>query len=217
MLVSAARLRQLAPREEIDYLFLQGALAPEYSQVRDKISQLIASGALIRVKKGLYVFGPEVARGPYSLETLANLIYGPSYISLEWALAHHGLIPERVAEVTSVTSKRDKAFNTPVGRFTYRYLHPSKYPVGLTRCEIDPAHPVLVATPEKALADRLALVDKRLRLESSRDVNDYLIAQLRIDFAGVRRLDARRLSEIAAVYRNANVTRLVTFVKELDG
>lgn len=216
MPVSAARLRQLAPREEVDYLFLQGALSPEYSQVRDKISRLIADGSLIRVKKGLYVFGPEVSRGPYRLETLANLIYGPSYLSLEWALSHYGLIPERVTELTSVTCKRDKVFDTPVGRFTYRFLHPRKYPAGVDRREVDRGHPVLMATPEKALADRLALVDKDLELESAADVGDYLTTHLRIDPSDLLGLNSQRLSEIATAYRNPKVTRLLEFVKERE-
>jgi len=70
---------------------------------RDKISDLLKKGTIIRVKKGLYVFGEDNRKKPYSKEILANLIYGPSYISLDYALQYHGLIPERVEAVTSVT------------------------------------------------------------------------------------------------------------------
>ncbi len=38
----------------------------------------------------------------------ANLLYGPSYVSLEYALHHYSLIPERTAEITSVTPGRSK-------------------------------------------------------------------------------------------------------------
>ena len=47
------------------------------------------------------------------LEVLANLIYGPSYVSYEYALTYYGLIPERVFEVTSATTQKNKMFNTP--------------------------------------------------------------------------------------------------------
>lgn len=88
-------VRKLAEREEIDYQFLLSTLS-EYARPRDKISEWLKSGDLIRVKKGLYVFGEHIALTPYSHEILANLIYGPSAISLSYALAFYGLIPERV-------------------------------------------------------------------------------------------------------------------------
>src|SRR5439155_24771651 len=105
-------------REEFDHSLLASALS-SYSGVRQKINELLKSGTIVRVKKGLYVFGPEVRQNPICKETLANLIYGPSCISLEYALSHHGLIPERVETITSVTPKKNKEFNTPIGRFTY--------------------------------------------------------------------------------------------------
>lgn len=49
-------LRKLANREEIDYAFVMSALN-DYSHPRDKITAWLKSGELIRVKKGLYVFG----------------------------------------------------------------------------------------------------------------------------------------------------------------
>ncbi len=64
-------------------------------------------------------------------KVLANLIYGPSYISLEYALQYWGLIPERVETVTSITGKRNKFFTTPLGNFSYRYLHKSKFIQGV--------------------------------------------------------------------------------------
>ena len=88
-------LRKIAGREEIDYQFLLSILK-EYAHPRDKISEWLKSGDLIRVKKGLYIFGKQIAQTSYLLEVLANLIYGPSAISLSYALSFYGLIPERV-------------------------------------------------------------------------------------------------------------------------
>jgi hypothetical protein len=36
--------------------------------------------------QGIYVFGERYRRSPFSREVLANMIYGPSYISLDYAL-----------------------------------------------------------------------------------------------------------------------------------
>jgi hypothetical protein len=60
---------------------------------------------IIRVKKGLYIFGETYARRPFSREVLANVIYGPSYVSLDYALHYHGLIPERVEAVISIPGR----------------------------------------------------------------------------------------------------------------
>jgi predicted transcriptional regulator of viral defense system len=85
------RLRAKVPYEETDYVALKNALS-QYSNIRAKITSLLKSGELIRVKKGLYVFGPTEAKEPYSKEILANLIYGPSYISLDYALSLYGIV-----------------------------------------------------------------------------------------------------------------------------
>ena len=76
--------------------------------------------ALIRIKRGVYIFAKHFARRPYSAEVLANMIYGPSYISLKWACQYHRLIPEKVTTITSVTTQRSRQFQTPLGLFNYR-------------------------------------------------------------------------------------------------
>nr|HOP40619.1 hypothetical protein [Geobacteraceae bacterium] len=97
------------PHEEFDYQTLLDAVR-DYAQPRMKISSLLAKGVIVRVKKGLYIFGEAQRRRPFCRELLANLIYGPSYISLEYALHYHGLTPERVEAVTSVTCGRSRSF-----------------------------------------------------------------------------------------------------------
>lgn len=85
-------LRKTIPWEEFDYQALLQALK-DYAYPRDKITDLLAKGVIVRVKKGLYVFGDAYRTRPYSREILANLIYGPSCVSLEYALHYHGLTP----------------------------------------------------------------------------------------------------------------------------
>lgn len=74
------------------------------------------------IKKGLYIAGP-------SLETVFPEPFfsgkshsRPSYISSDSALSDHGLIPERVYEISSITIKVSRKFTTSLGVFTYRYL-----------------------------------------------------------------------------------------------
>src|SRR4030042_3160488 len=129
-------LRRRLGGEEFDYQILLDSLK-QYECPRDKITSLLRQGAVIRVKKGIYVFGPKYARRPFSREILANMIYGPSCISLDFALHYHGLIPERVEAVTSVTSGRGGRFVTPVGLFIYRQIPLGAFPVGIDQVELE--------------------------------------------------------------------------------
>ena len=84
------QLRNKCAGEEIDYTFIMDCLK-DYSSPRAKLTALLKKGDLIRVKKGLYIFGSDYRKGPYSPEIMANKIYGPSYVSQEYALAYYGL------------------------------------------------------------------------------------------------------------------------------
>jgi hypothetical protein len=148
-----SNLRHLIGREEFDYQRLMWALS-DLASPRAKVTALLRQGVIIRVKKGLYVFGDEYRERPYSRELLANLVYGPSFVSLDYALGYHALIPERVAVLTSVTPKRPKRFDTPVGTFIYRHTRPDGFHIGMSRVETAQTA-FLIAGPERALADKL--------------------------------------------------------------
>jgi len=150
-------VRNRIPAEIFDYQNLTDALK-ELSSPRDKITDMLRQGVIIRVKKGLYVFGDKFRRYPYSKELLANLVYGPSYVSLDYALAYYGLIPERVEALTSVTPNRPRRFSTPVGLFVYRRIPSGAYGAGMARVEVEHDQAFLIATPEKALADKIVSV-----------------------------------------------------------
>lgn len=203
-------LRNLFNQEEIDYIGLTAALS-NYAKPRDKIRSLLESHQLIRVKKGLYVFGPDLALEPFSKEVLANQIYGPSYISLEYALGFYGLIPERVETVTSVTHKRDKIFDTPVGQFTYRYLPPDKFPPQINLVSLDDRHSILIASPEKALAD-LLILSKNITLLSTDDLTTYLYDDLRFDPLALKGLKIHKIKQLATLYHHHHVNLLHHFL-----
>ena len=200
-------LRGRIDGEVVDYQTLLHALA-DYRKPRDKIGALLAAGDLVRVKKGLYLFGGAYGRRPYSRELLANLIYGPSCVSLDYALAYHGMIPERVDVVTSVTTGKRRAFDTPVGRFTYTALSVARYRCGIDRVESEPGVFFLMATREKALLDKV-WCDKRPRGRSLSDAWSYLVEDLRIDVDALAALNAGALDRISACYGSEKVSRTV--------
>jgi hypothetical protein len=147
-----------------------------FEAARNKLAGLCASGEVIRVKKGLYIAGGAGA-GRVDPLVLSGLVYGPSYVSRESALAIYGMIPERVAEVTCMTSKRARGFVTPVGRFSYKPIHARAFSIGVRLVETDGGS-YFLASPEKALCDRIAMLRG---LEAQRDVAAVLEKELRID------------------------------------
>jgi hypothetical protein len=197
----------------VDYQQLTSLLR-RYAKPRDRITALLAAGELIRVRKGLYVLGDRYRREPLVRELLANLIYGPSYVSLDYALSRHGLIPERVAEVTSVTTGEHRRFVTPMGVFSYRKITPRRYSEGI-EWHGDGVARYLMASPEKALADKVAS-DRRLRRPTNAALRAYLLDDLRIDPDQLATLDLGRLDRIADAYRSHRVSVVARTVARLQ-
>lgn len=198
--------------EEFDYQMLMDALQ-EYRQPRMKINRLLAEGTIIRIKKGLYVFGDEMRKRPFSREVLANLCYGPSYISLQYALHYHGLTPERVETITSVTTGRSRAFSTPIGLFSYRSIPFEAFPVGMGQYDLPAGRHFLMATPEKALADTI-VADRGAGIASAKEMREYL-AELRVDPSALKGLDQKLLAAIAKCYRSRRLRLLCDLVGHL--
>src|SRR3990167_7197850 len=80
-------------------------------------------GFISQIKRGLYVFPDALPSDMY----VANKLYSPSYISLEFALSYHGIIPETVYEITSVTTKTTRQFETLGKAFSYRKIKKNAY------------------------------------------------------------------------------------------
>lgn len=185
-------LRQSTSSEEFDYLHLMQVLK-EYKKPRDVVSRLIREGSIIRVKKGLYVFGDKYIQKPRSLEILANLMYGPSYLSFEYALSFYGLIPERVYEVSSATTNRTKSFDTPLGLFSYTHVPLNYYKLGLKAEKSASGREFLIAKPEKAISDVLL---KKTDLDTVKAVMNYLLNGMRIEQDSLMSLDIKLFEKI---------------------
>ena len=80
-------------------------------------------GFVLQVKRGFYVFPDVLPPDVY----VANKLYSPSYVSLEFALSYHGVIPETVYEITSVTTKTTRQFETLGKVFSYRKIKTTAY------------------------------------------------------------------------------------------
>lgn len=205
-------LRRDLPIEEFDYQLLLSYLS-EYANPRNKISQLIKQEKIIRVKKGLYIFGPNYTNTAVCKSVLANLIYTPSYISCESALAHYGMIPERVENFTSVTLSRSQTFHTPIGAFTYHHLHPKKFHYGVTHHKLDRYHNIFIASAEKALIDQIHF---STAIAHNTPIKHLLFDDLRIDQDACKNLSIKKLQEIGKHYTAPRIKHTLKFIKDLQ-
>ena len=111
------------------------------------IHRLKKQGYIQSVKRGLYKLSDESVPDLY----LANKLYEPSYISLEFALSYHRVIPETVYEITSVTPKTTRQFKA-LGRI-YSYRKIKKIAFTDYMIEKQKGFSFQIADPEKAFVD----------------------------------------------------------------
>jgi hypothetical protein len=163
----------------------------------------------------LYLLGPRFRHSPYCLELLANLIYGPSYVSLEKALQIYGLIPEHVETVTSVTAKSGKEYKTPVGNFLYVHCHPKSYSVGVTFRSFSDHENPLIATPEKALTDILTI--RKGKATSIFQIEKILQEDLRIEEEDLLKLDLNQVRKIQEAFPHSAIYFLEKYLSLLKG
>lgn len=163
-----------------------------YKRPHDKINQLVQQKILTPVKKGLFIPGLKSNISRPEPFLIANHLRGPSYVSLESALAYWGLIPERVFEISSVTLKSSKEYHTPVGTFTYLHTTLPYYAFGIKAIALTGKQNILIASPEKALCDKIIMTSGIL-LRSTKQVQSFLLDDLRMDEEQLKQLDVEAI------------------------
>ena len=204
-------LRNMLPLSIFSHEMITALLEKSISNVNDKIANLVKSGELIRLKKGFYTFSKPYLTQPIDLISVANALYTPSYVSFDYALSFYGMIPERVSEITSATCKNEKLFDTAIGRFSYKRVSMSAYSLGVDWFYDENVGGQFIATPEKALCDKLRY-DRGIGTLTQRAMIDYLKYDLRLDTP--KKLDAILIEEIAIAYKSKNLKTLATIIKK---
>lgn len=185
----------------LDTVSMRHALAG-LADRRGKIARMLEAGELASLRRGLYT-----SRRDIDPHCLAGPIYGPSYLSFETAMAWHGMIPEGVAEMLSATLKRAASFENGFGRYRYLTVPKAVHPIGILRIT-DSDLPYLIASPTKALADRIA---REPGFRSMADVARWLEG-MRIDPGPG--LDRGELAECAERYGRPAVRWLLRFAEQ---
>ena len=204
-------LKNALPLSIFSHEMIYSLLEKSISNVNEKISNLVRNKELIRLKKGFYTFSKLYQTKPINLISVANTLYSPSYVSFDYALSYYGMIPERVTEVTSATSKNEKLFDTPIGRFSYKKVSSVAYSLGIDWIYDDVEGGRFIATAEKALCDKIKY-DRSIGTLTQASMIEYLKYDLRIDITTP--LNYELIEIIASAYKSRNLKTLATIVKK---
>lgn len=177
-----------------------------YSNKNNKISREIKKGKLFKIITGLYETDPNT---PGYL--LASSIYGPSYISFDFALSYYGLIPERVSTITCATfnKKKRKQYNTKFGAFTYKDVPSSVYPEEILLKQ-ENNYSYQIATKEKALCDKLYSLKP---LKNLSNLETMLFNDLRIDIEEFKKINIKKIEKLSNLYHSTNVALLLKYLR----
>ncbi len=176
------------------------ALLNGYRRSNDKISYMVKKGDLVPIKRGLYFFKKNNEDEELSLFHVANILYGPSYVSLYSALSYHGLIPERVNLTESVTTKRSKSISTPIGDFRYFPAAQEIFHIGINYVQPNSRTAFLIASPTKAICD-IIWHTRRLNIKNKLEMEDFLGKDIRFD---LYRLNELELGELEKCIKKTN-------------
>ena len=130
--------------------------------VRNQLNRWVAKGLLIKLRRGIYILNENDRKIIASRGYIANQLYNPSYISLEYALGFYGLIPERVYDVTSITTKKTLNIKNSLGSFVYSHVKLRAYR-GFHALNDESGFNFFLATPEKAILDFIYLNMKKFK------------------------------------------------------
>jgi predicted transcriptional regulator of viral defense system len=186
-------------------LLLAGDVDP--ADVRRQLTRWVQAGRLLQLRRGLYALAAPYRRAEPHPFLVANRLVRGSYVSLQSALAHYGLIPEQVPVTTSVSAGRPGRWDTSLGSYEFRHLSADLL-TGFRRLALGGGQEAFVATAEKALLDLIYLEPEgdspaylgELRLQHL-DVLDLAELRSRAEASGRPKLRraAERVARLATV------------------
>ena len=193
-----------------NYSYFNTSMLKSYSKniktLKNSLSLWERQGKVHQLKKGLYTLNDDERRASLPPFLISNILYTPSYVSLESALSYHGLIPERVSQVTAVSPRKTNRFQNHYGAFHYQTLKKKAF-FGYDSVQDNQNLSVLIALPEKAILDKVYL-DPLVRMEP-----DYFLENLRLQHYEI--LNQRRLKSFAKRFESAKVFQMAQILCNL--
>jgi len=176
------------------------------------VKRALAADEVVRICRGLYCLANRYRARPVDSLAIAQMIHGPSYVSLEAALAAHGWLPEAVETVTSACASRSRMYQTPIGGFRFDRVPQHQLFAGVSRVPRGDAQSAFIATPLKALADYVSVH------RTDWHGVEPLLESLRLPRECIAEIDPHACSALAANYRSRRVRRfLIGLGREVGG
>lgn len=161
-----------------------------------------AKGWVNRLRSKKYIFA-DFKPSNHDLYLIANKLYDPSYVSLEMALNHYGIIPEMVARITSITTNKTLKLETKIGNFEYRTVDSSLF-FGYQIITTDQIT-YKIASLEKTIVDYLYLNSQIVAIEDIQGLrfNEELLRE---------KLNREEMERILAIFDNKALSERVNLL-----
>ncbi len=169
--------------------------------IRNQLSRWQKKGLIIALRKGFYVLNHNDRKLEINQNFMANVLYEPSYVSLESALNFYGLIPEKVMDVTSVTTRKTVRFHNKCGNFIYQHIKPEAFR-GFKRMG-EGQTLFFMAEPEKAVVDFLYLNLSQF----AADTRELLEHSYR--FQNIEELNKKRMIELGKLFNSKKLMHTI--------
>ena len=175
------------------------------------VHRAVQKEEVLRLKPGLFCLSePYRAEAPHPF-VLAGLLHSPSFVSLESALAYHGLIPEAVFQVASVTASRRRKFETPFGRFSFQPVPCNFFKAGVRARKVAGNAWAFVADPLRAIADMVYL---RKSVTWKRDGLSFLTESLRIEMDDLSMIPSSEFETVCAGIRSRRTREYIAGMRK---
>lgn len=175
-----------------------------------KIGRMVENGELFPIIRGIY----EDDKNTKPLY-LAGSIYGPSYVSFEFALNYYNLISKKNLPITSAAfgKRKEKRYETMFGLYTYRDIPKKAFSAGLI-LHNENGYSFVMASPEKALCDALYNSAPAANLK---ELKTLLFEEIGIGKRKILRLDPDVLLQLVDLYGCKNLHLLKSFLRKKYG
>jgi len=179
--------------------------------IRNQLKRWSQKQLLIKLRRGVFILNADDRKVNPSRAYIANQLYTPSYVSLEYALHYYGFIPESVSDLTGITTKKTMRFKNDIGTFIYQHIKPKAFR-GFRAFKDEAEFLFLIADPEKALVDFFYL-----NLEKFRE-GDMEVFDKSYRLQNLEKIKSKKIMEYADFFGNDKLKRVCRlfceFIKE---
>ncbi|MBU0660574.1 type IV toxin-antitoxin system AbiEi family antitoxin domain-containing protein [Patescibacteria group bacterium] len=194
-LTTLKKIRKVFTLQDITLIFGSDAISSV------QLSRWQKQGYITKLRRGVYAMSEYIEDIPHFF--IANIVYDPSYVSLESALYEYNFIPDIPHAVTSVSSKKTTSFHILQTDFLYHNIKESAF-IGYKPLSYGD-YTVLFAEPEKAIVDFLYL--------KAKEYKDDEMEELRFNYEEMNiKIDKKKLLLYASLLGNTSLDKKIAYL-----